>query len=93
MRISQNNLVIEERSLRVGEKFILCKAATVRSLAKEERCSKSTVHKDLTERLREIDKSLYNEVRKKLDENKKERHLRGGEATRQKYLSLKQGRL
>ena len=93
MRISQHNLVIEERALRVGEKFVLCKESTVRSLAKEEGCSKSTVHMDLAERLKDIDKTLYKKVRKKLDINKNERCLRGGEATKQKYLSLKQGRL
>lgn len=93
MRISQHNLVIEERALRLGEKFVLCKESTVRSLANEEGYSKSTIHIDLTERLKDIDKTLYKKVRKKLDTNKEERHLRGGEATRQKYLSLKQGRL
>jgi len=59
--------------------------------------SKSTIHKDLTERLREAvekgeaDPVLYGDVRRKLDINKQERHIRGGEATRQKILSMRQG--
>ena len=87
-----HNVVVEERALELGEHFVLCKDATVRSIAKDYGISKSTVHKDLTERLKEINGSLYNEVREKLDVNREERHLRGGEATKQKYLSLKQSR-
>ena len=84
-----HNLTIENRALELGEKFVLCKRATVRSIAKEENLSKSTVHKDLTERLKNISMPLYIEVRKKLDVNKEERHIRGGEATKQKYLSMR----
>lgn len=89
---TNHHVVIEQRALRLGEKFILCKGATVRSLAEDENFSKSTVHKDLAERLKDIDLDLYGKVRAKLDANKEEKHLRGGEATKQKYLSLKQGR-
>ncbi|MBQ7161288.1 MAG: sporulation transcriptional regulator SpoIIID [Clostridia bacterium] len=58
---------------------------TVRSAAAVYGISKSTVHKDVTERLRNVNKPLYEQVRRVLDENKAERHLRGGEATRKKY--------
>ena len=91
MKQTKHHVVIEQRALRLGEKFILCEGATVRSLAQDENFSKSTVHKDLSERLQEIDLELYERVRAKLDINKEEKHLRGGEATKQKYLSL-QGR-
>lgn len=85
------NIRLEKRVLNFAEKFVLQKDKnpTVRSFAKEEGWSKSTVHKDLTERLKECDKSLYNEVQEILQKNKDERHIRGGEATRQKCLSLK----
>lgn len=92
MRISQHNLVIEERALRLGEKFVLCKESTVRSLAKEEKMAKSTVYKDLTGYLKEIDRTLYEEVKSKLELNKAERHIRGGESTKQKYLKLDESR-
>ena len=59
--------------------------ATVRAAAKKFGVSKSTVHTDITVRLRRIDPSLYAEVRKVLDINKEERHIRGGIATREKY--------
>lgn len=86
---TNHHVVIEQRALRLGEKFVLCKEATVRSLATDEGYSKSTVHKDLSERLKDIDLGLYEKVRAKLDTNKEEKHLRGGEATKQKYLSLR----
>ena len=60
--------------------------ATVRQTAKEFGISKSTVHKDVTERLAQINPSLAAEARKVLDVNKSERHIRGGLATREKYL-------
>lgn len=59
---------------------------TVREVAKIVGYSKSTVHNDLTNKLKEIDYDLYQDVRKLLDYNKKNRHLRGGEATKLKYL-------
>jgi putative DeoR family transcriptional regulator (stage III sporulation protein D) len=59
--------------------------ATVRDAARHFGVSKSTVHKDLSERLRYIDYPLYTQARAVLEQNKAERHLRGGEATRKKY--------
>lgn len=73
-----------ERSIRMGE-ALLEKGMTVRELGKRFGVSKSTVHKDLTERLPEIDLILAKKVRQVLDINKAERHLRGGAATRRKY--------
>ena len=93
MKTTKHNIVIEARALELGEKFVLCKDATVRSLAQETGYSKSTIHKDLSERLKEINGTLYEEVREKLDTNKEERCIRGGNATKQKYLNIKQGRL
>ena len=68
--------------------FILETHSTIRATAKHFGVSKSTVHKDLTERLPQIDHHLADEVRDILDINKSERHIRGGMATRQKYLLL-----
>ncbi len=68
---------------------ILTTEDTIRNIAKEYDVSKSTVHKDLSERLLLIDKSLYPEVEKILQDHIKVRHIRGGESTRKKYLSLK----
>ena len=59
--------------------------STVRAAAKEFKVSKSTVHKDVTERLQEISPSLAAQVKSVLDVNKAERHIRGGLATREKY--------
>ena len=75
---------IEERVLNIGE-FIVSNNATVRQAAKEFGVSKSTVHKDLTERLRRIDPVLFEQVRVVLEQNKAERHIRGGLATKRKY--------
>ncbi|HAN86773.1 MAG TPA: sporulation transcriptional regulator SpoIIID, partial [Firmicutes bacterium] len=66
---------------------ILQTQATVRQTARLFNVSKSTVHKDVTERLPSINKQLARKVKKILDRNKAERHLRGGEATRRKYRS------
>ncbi len=65
--------------------YIIETGATVRGAAKRFGVSKSTVHKDLAERLYVIDRALYEQARQVLDKNKAERHLRGGEATRRKY--------
>lgn len=73
--------------------YIAETGATVRATAKVFHFSKSTVHKDVSERLKEIDKELFFKVQKALSINLSERHLRGGEATRQKYLKLKQNSL
>ena len=76
---------VEERAIRLGE-YIIEKKSTVRDSAKAFGISKSTVHKDLTSRLPHLNAGLYREVRAVLDVNKEERHIRGGEATRRKYL-------
>ena len=65
--------------------YILENRATVRAAAARFGVSKSTVHKDMTERLPHMDPALYRQVRKLLDINKAERHIRGGLATRRKY--------
>ncbi|HOQ16722.1 MAG TPA: sporulation transcriptional regulator SpoIIID [Defluviitaleaceae bacterium] len=78
---------IEERAIEVA-KFIIGSNATVRETAKKFGISKSTVHKDVTERLEKINPKLALEARKVLEINKAERHLRGGMATREKYLSM-----
>ncbi|MDC3411808.1 sporulation transcriptional regulator SpoIIID [Aquibacillus sp. 3ASR75-11] len=75
---------IKERTIRIG-KHIVETRKTVRVIAKEFGVSKSTVHKDLTERLPEINPELANEVKEILDHHKAIRHLRGGEATKLKY--------
>ena len=67
-----------------GEYMVSCKA-TVRATAAVFGVSKSTVHKDLTEQLPTISPALFSEVRKILEENKEQRHIRGGLATKQKY--------
>ena len=74
-----------ERCEELGE-YVINTGSTVRQAADHFGISKSTVHKDLTFKLKIINKSLYNKVKVILDINKAERHLRGGEATRLKYL-------
>ena len=76
---------IEERAMNIAN-YIIENNATVRQTAKQFGISKSTVHKDVTERLMQINPSLAAEARKVLDVNKSERHIRGGLATREKYL-------
>lgn len=66
--------------------YVIETGATVRSCAAHFGISKSTVHKDLTEKLKYINKTMYNEVKKVLEINKSERHIRGGEATKKKYM-------
>lgn len=70
-------------------KFILINSSTIRETAKAFGISKSTVHKDLNEKLMLYDLELYNNVKKLLKSNFDERYLRGGEATKQKYKKLK----
>ena len=72
------------RCVVLGE-YLICQQATVRSAAAVFGVSKSTVHKDVTQTLRFVNKSLFEEVQKVLLKNKQERHIRGGEATRIKY--------
>ena len=76
---------IEERAIEIANSIIEEKA-TVRQAAKKFGVSKSTIHKDVTERLLQINRQLASQAREVLDTNKKERHIRGGMATRKKYL-------
>lgn len=76
---------IEERAVEIAH-YIIETKATVRQTAKKFGISKSTVHKDCSDRLTEINPGLAAEVRQVLDKNKSERHIRGGLATREKYL-------
>lgn len=76
---------IRKRVLEVAN-YIYQTRATVRQAARIFGVSKSTVHKDVTERLNEIDENLSNMVKGVLELNKAERHIRGGEATKRKYL-------
>ena len=69
--------------------YIVENNTTVRATASRFGISKSTVHKDVTQTLKSINKSLYLDVKSVLEKNKEERHLRGGEATKQKYLICK----
>ena len=78
---------IEERATELAQ-YIIDSKDTVRGTAKKFGISKSTVHKDVSERLLEISPTLAYEVRKVLDENKAERHIRGGMATKLKYSHL-----
>ncbi len=78
---------IEERVLELAN-YIIETNSTVRAAAKKFRVSKSTVHKDITERLTEINSSLAAEVKEVLSNNKAERHIRGGQATKMKYKNL-----
>ncbi|NLJ56921.1 MAG: sporulation transcriptional regulator SpoIIID [Firmicutes bacterium] len=77
---------ILQRVMEIAE-YIMETGFTVRQTAQVFGVSKSTVHKDVTERLPQINANLAGDVRKILEKNKAERHLRGGEATRRKYLS------
>ncbi len=79
-------LFTEERAKQLGA-YIVETGATVRLAAQRFAVSKSTVHVDVTRRLRTLDPDLYDRVRRVLDENKRERHLRGGLATKRKFAS------
>ncbi len=81
-------IVVAERCQLLG-KYIIKTGATVRAAAAAFGISKSTVHKDITEKLEKINPSLYRLVKEVLDKNKSERHIRGGEATKEKYKKLK----
>ena len=75
---------IEERACEVAL-YMIQTGATVRAAAEHFGISKSTVHKDLQQRLPQYNRTLYEQVRKVLDVNKQQRHIRGGLATRRKY--------
>lgn len=76
-----------ERPMILGE-YIIANKATVRQTASLFGISKSTVHKDVSEKLKNISPSMYSDVKSVLEINKQERHLRGGEATKRKYLEM-----
>ena len=78
---------IEERACRLAL-YIIENRATVRAAARQFGISKSTVHKDLSERLPSFNRPLYLQVKGVLEENKAERHIRGGIATRRKYKGI-----
>ncbi|MEE1077256.1 MAG: sporulation transcriptional regulator SpoIIID [Acutalibacteraceae bacterium] len=79
--------IVEERAVELGQ-YIIESKATVRSAAKKFGVSKSTVHKDVSERLKYVNPQLYNQVKAVLEINKAQRHIRGGMATRKKYKGL-----
>ena len=83
------SISIDERAIELAH-YIIDSKDTVRGAAKKFGISKSTVHKDVSERLKKINPSLAREVRRILDENKAERHIRGGMATKLKYSHLKE---
>lgn len=81
--------IVEERAAVIGE-YIIESKATVRTAAKKFGISKSTVHKDVSQRLKSINPCLYREVKEILEINKSQRHIRGGLATKKKYFLEKQ---
>lgn len=83
---------IEERAMELAH-YIIDSKDTVRGAAKKFGVSKSTVHKDLSERIVKINPALAHEVRLILDENKAERHIRGGMATKAKYSHMKENKV
>lgn len=85
-----NGISIDERAIELAH-YIIDSKDTVRGAAKKFGISKSTVHKDVSERLKKINPILAREVRIILDGNKAERHIRGGMATKLKYIHLKEG--
>ena len=78
----------EDRAVKLAQ-YIIENNATVRQTAKKYSISKSTVHKDVSERLRSYNESLYKQVKQVLEQNKSERHIRGGQATKHKYERLR----
>ena len=83
-----NSLSIEERAIKLAQ-YIIDSKDTVRGTAKKFGISKSTVHKDVSERIIKINPTLARKVKLVLEENKAERHIRGGLATKLKYSNLK----
>ncbi len=82
----------QERCVILGQ-YIVENNATVRSAAKKFGISKSTVHQDITTKLEHVNSHLYEEVKQVLYHNKQERHLRGGQATKEKYAALSKQKL
>ncbi len=79
--------IVEERAVELGE-YIIKSKSTVRNAAKKFGVSKSTVHKDVSERLKYVNPNLYKEVKTILELNKAQRHIRGGMATKRKYKDV-----
>lgn len=79
----------KERCVMLGT-YLVENCATVRATAKQFKISKSTVHKDVTQVLRHVNPVLFEQVQTVLGKNKDERHLRGGEATKKKYLLMQE---
>ncbi len=79
------NDIIDERVI-LEAKILIFEKSNVRQVARRIGCSKSTVHKDLSIRLKDLDLNLYNQVQEIFEINKQEKHLRGGNSTRIKYL-------
>lgn len=77
----------EERAIKLAQ-YIIEENATVRQAAKKFMISKSTVHKDVTQRLIQVNPNLQQEVQQVLEKNKQERHIRGGMATKRKYQQM-----
>ena len=82
---------IEERCV-ILARYLINNKSTVRAVAKEFGISKSTVHKDITQILKHVDVTLYEQVKEVLEINKQERHIRGGEATRTKYINVRKSK-
>ena len=82
------NYSIEERCV-ILARYLIDNKAAVRAVARKFGISKSTVHKDVTQILKTVDSGLYAQAKTILEINKKERHIRGGEATRAKYIKQK----
>ena len=82
------NEIVEKRAIEIAD-YIIQTGCTVRSAAKKFGISKSTVHKDITARLKEIDGHLFKKVDRVMQTNKAQRHIRGGEATKRKYSILR----
>lgn len=79
-----------DEKIKEEARYIVDNNATVRQAAKKFGISKSTIHNHMEKRLLKISKKMYNEVREVLDANKNERHIRGGNATREKYRALRE---
>lgn len=88
MKSQNRDVVMEERAVRIA-KFIVKTKCTIREAAKKFSVSKSTVFKDVTERIEKTHYQLYNQVKEVLRCNNNERHIRGGNATKRKYEILK----
>ena len=80
------NQLVEERVLKVAN-YIIQNSATVRKAAKNFGVSKSTIHKDVTERLKKLNLSLYSKIKIIMEINKASRHIHGGQATKIKYMN------